>query len=386
MQSLETGERRVLIEGGREARYAPTGHVVYAQAGTLLAVPFDLRGLEVSSGSVPLVEGVMDAGNVTGAAHFKFSSLGSLVYVPGATGSENSLVWVDREGTERPVTSEKLDFTHPRVSPDGRQLAFAFYEDDQSRNIWIYDIERDSSRRLTFEGVDNSPLIWTPDSNWITFQSDRDGPNNLYQKPADGSGPAERLATSQNSKTPASWSPDGSVLAFHEQYPETGRDILLLPMEGDREPQLLISSRSNDCCARFSPDGQWLAYVSDETGQPHVYVSPYPEPNVKYLVSGQEGGGAPIWSPDGTELFYQIGAKMMVVSVETDPTFNTDRPRELFEGSYRISTTNPGFSQYYDISTDGQRFLMIKIEQQGEAQINVVLNWFEELKRLVPVN
>ncbi len=115
-----------------------------------------------------------------------------------------------------------------------------------------------------------------------------------------------------------------------------------------------------------------------------MYVSPYPEPNVKFLVSGQEGGGSPVWSPDGTELFYQSGAKMMVVSVETDPTFNTGRPQELFEGSYRISTTNPGFSQYYDISTDGQQFLMIKQEQQGGAQINVVLNWFEELKRLVP--
>jgi len=338
----------------------------------------------VTGGPVPLVEGVQDAGNLSGAALFTFSDLGSLVYVPGATVTENSLVWVDRDGTEHQVIEEKRNYTLPRVSPDGKRLAFAFYEDDQSRNVWIYDIERDSNRRLTFEGVDNAPLIWSSDGNSITFQSDRDGPNNIYQKPADGSGPAERLTTSQNTQTPTSWSPDGSVLVFQETFPATGRDILLLPMEGDGKPQLLISSPSNDCCARFSPDGQWLAYVSDETGQPNVYVSPYPEPNIKYLVSGQEGGGAPVWSPDGTELFYQSGAKMMVISVETDPTFNTDRPQELFEGSYRISTTNPGFTQYYDISTDGQRFLMIKLEQQEGAQINVVLNWFEELKRLVP--
>ena len=386
VQSLETGERRVLIEGGRDARYAPTGHLVYAQAGTLLAVPFDLTRLEVSGGSIPLVEGVQDAGNVSGAAHFQFSDLGSLVYVPGATRTGNSLVWVDREGTEQLVTAEKRDFTHPRVSPDGRRLAFSFSEDDDSSlNVWIYDMERESSRRLTFEGTRNNPLIWTPDGNWITFLSNREGAvGNLYQKTADGSGPAERLTTGPNPQIPTSWSPDGSVLAFHETFPGTGNDILLLPMEGDGKPQLLISTPSNDCCARFSPDGQWLAYVSDETGQTHVYISPYPEPNVKYLVSGQEGGGAPVWSPDGTELFYQSGAKMMVVSVETDPAFNTGRPQELFEGSYRISTINPGFSQYYDISTDGKRFLMIKIEQQGEAQLNVVLNWFEELKRLVP--
>ncbi len=132
-----------------------------------------------------------------------------------------------------------------------------------------------------------------------------------------------------------------------------------------------------------------LAYVSDEAGQPHVYVSPYPEANVKWLVSGQEGGGAPVWSPDGTELFYQSGPRMehmMVVTVHTEPTFSAETPQELFEGSYKISRTIPGFSQYYDISPDGQRFLMIKQEQTGVTQINVVLNWFEELKRLVPTD
>ncbi len=134
----------------------------------------------------------------------------------------------------------------------------------------------------------------------------------------------------------------------------------------------------------FSPDGRWLAYVSDETGQMHVYVRPYPEPDVKFLVSEEEGGGQPVWSPDGSELFYRSGDKMMVVSIRTQPTFNASRPQVLFEGSYLNSTIILG-NQYYDISPDGQQFLMIK-QPEAERQIDVVLNWFEELKRLVPTN
>ena len=155
-------------------------------------------------------------------------------------------------------------------------------------------------------------------------------------------------------------------------------------MEGDQEPRILITSPNNDCCAVFSPDGKWLAYVSTERYQLQVYVSPYPEVDVKYLVSGDQEGGEPVWSRDGTELFYRSGNKMMVVTVETEPTFRVGKPEELFEGSYTVSSTNPGFLQYYDISPDGQRFLMIKTAEGSTAQINVVLNWFEELKRLVP--
>ena len=162
------------------------------------------------------------------------------------------------------------------------------------------------------------------------------------------------------------------------------QEIWILPMEGDQEPRILITSPTTNCCAVFSPDGKWLAYVSIERDQLQVYVSPYPEVDVKYLVSGDQGGGEPVWSRDGTELFYRSGNKMMVVSVETEPTFRGGKPEELFEGSYTVSTNNPNYLQYYDISPDGQQFLMIKRTEGSTAQINVVLNWFEELKRLVP--
>jgi len=304
----------------------------------------------------------------------------------GEQSAENSLVWVDRQGTERLLTEEKRNFGVPQISPDEKQVALYIGDRGGPRDLWIYHLEGDSFSRLTFEGPVNGPLIWTPDGKWITFRSTRGGAlGNLYRKAADGSGSTERLTTSAFNQVPNSWSPDGSVLAFHELRSESGRDIWILPMDSG-EPELFISSPNIDCCAVFSPDGRWLAYVSDETGQPNVYVSPYPEPLGKWLVSGEEGGGEPVWSPDGTELFYRSGDRMMVVSVQTQPTFRPGKPTVLFEGSYVTSQALPGHYFHYDISTDGQQFLMIKREQQGEAQINVVLNWFEELKRLVPTN
>ena len=142
-----------------------------------------------------------------------------------------------------------------------------------------------------------------------------------------------------------------------------------------------VASPYNECCAAFSPNGEWLAYVSDETGRINVYVSPYRNPEVKWLVSAEDGGGEPLWSRDGTELFYRSGPKMIAVSVQTQPSFSVGRPDVLFEGLYATST-NPRGMRYYDLSPDGKQFLMVQVERQN--QINVVLNWFEELKRLVP--
>jgi len=376
--SLETGERKVVLEDARQARYLSTGHLVYEQSrtGNLMVVPFDLAALEVTGDSVPVVQGVRQTG--TTYVDYALSDEGTLVYVPSQPDVQR-LVWVDRKGTESLIIQEDVSFGSPRISPDGKQVALAITKGGEGQNIWIYDFEGESLRRLTFGG--GFTEAWSPDGKWIIFQgSDGEGLRNISRQLADGSGPSEHLTVlTSTAVMPGSLTPDGRVLI----YGQDPGDILVLPMEGDSEPQPFITSPNTECCSQFSPDGRWMTYVSNELGPNHVYVSPYPNPEVKWLVSGEEGGEQPVWSPDGTELFYRSGNRMMVVSFQTEPTFRAGRPEVLFEGSYVTSRFTLGY-QYYDISPDGQRFLMIKAVEGSTAQINVVLNWFEELKRLVP--
>jgi len=287
------------------------------------------------------------------------------------------------------VTPEKRAYAGPKISPDGKQAILQMRTTGGATSVVIYDLERDSFSRLTFEATQMGPGIWTPDGKWITFQATVDGQRNIYRQLADRSGLPEQLTTYTDSlsRMPISWSPDQRVLTFNNISLDSALvwDILILNKEESEEPQPLIPSSNHKCCAVFSPDGKWLAYVSDELGRTHVYVRPYPGPDVKFLVSEEaQGGGEPIWSPDGKELFYRSGNRMMAVSVQSEPSFRAGKPEVLFEGSYRSTPVPAGF-QYYDLSPDGQRFLMIK-RDQALGQINVVLNWFEELKRLVPAN
>ncbi|MFB3062911.1 MAG: TolB family protein, partial [Candidatus Binatia bacterium] len=376
--SLETGEQQILIEDGRQAKYINTGHLIYGQAatGNLMAVPFDLATLAVTGDPVPVLQGVRR--HTSGSVDYALSDEGTLVYIPSQPDVQR-LVWVDRKGTESLIIQEDVSFGSPRISPDGEEVALALSRSGEGQDLWIYDLEGESLRRLTFGH--GSVETWSPDGKWIIFQGrDEEGLRAISRQLADGSGPIEHLTVpSPIAVLPGSLTPDGRVLI----YGQDPGDILVLPMEGDSEPQPFITSPTSQCCPKFSPDGEWITYVSDELGHNHVYVSPYPNPDVKWLVSGEEGGEQPVWSPDGSELFYRSGDQMMVLSVQTEPTFNAGRPRVLFEESYLSSSISLGF-QYYDISPDGQRFLMIKEAGAGQAQINVVLNWFEELNRLVP--
>jgi len=336
--------------------------------------------LEVTGAAVPVVEGVLESSN-RGAAQYSVSATGSLAYVQGGIERPRSrLVWVSRTGAEQPLDPAVHAYSYPRLSPDGRQLAVSIYEPEIQ--VWLYNLSRNTLTRFTFEGNVNSVPSWTPDGKRIAFTSNRDGPENLFWQQADGSGGLEKLNTSGYNQTPGSWSPDGQLLGFEEINPTTGPDIWVLRMS-DRKAQPFLRTPFNEGAPRFSPDGRWLAYVSDESGRDEIYVQPYPGPGGKWQIS-TEGGTEPVWNRNGRELFYRSGDKMMAVDIATQPSFAAGKPRMLFQGHYVPTGIK---MPYYDVSTDGQRFLMLKPIEQAESastQINVVLNWFEELKRLVP--
>jgi Tol biopolymer transport system component/tRNA A-37 threonylcarbamoyl transferase component Bud32 len=384
VQSLGAGERRNLVQGGgMYPRYAPSGHLVYAQGGSLMAVPFDPQRLAVTGTAVPVVEGVLQS-TVTGVAQYSFSSTGSMVYVSGGVQSAQSrLEWVSRNGAEQPVAAPARAYLNPRLSPDGRQVSVGIVE--QESQLWLYDLSRETLTRLTFEGKQNLYPVWTPDGKRIAFQSSKEGPSGplkVFWQLADGSGGLERLTNSEDTGAPLSWSPDGQLLAYIEITPTTGYDIWVLRMS-DRKAQPFLRTPFNESVPRFSPDGRWLAYVSDESGRYEIYVQSYPGPGGKSQIS-TDGGTEPVWNPNGRELFYRIGDKMMAVDITTHPGFTAGKPRTLFEGQY---VPTPATFPNYDVSSDGQRFLMLKRVEQAEAaptRINVVLNWFEELKQKVP--
>ncbi len=395
-QVLETGEPRVLVQGAYTGRYVPTGpsaalrtgHLVYTRAGRLMAVPFDLARLEVSSAPpAPLAEVVNDIRGE--GAPYAVSANGSLAYVAASPRwLERRLVWVDRRGSVEALPVSPRPYANPHLSPDGRRVAVQIEE--ATVGIWIYDLSRATLTRLTSEGSSQAPT-WTPDGKRIAYRGTRQGFRNLYWRAADGTGAEERLTTEEGIQTPGSWSPDGKSLVFYDISAATGNDIWVLPMEGDprqagaagRKPQVFLRTPLGELSPTFSPDGRWIAYASDESGRFEVSVQPFPGPGAKTQIS-TEGGVEPVWARNGRELFYRNGDKMMAVDITTQPSITTGSPRLLFEGRYEFSGNG---DSGYDVAPDGQRFLMIQpVEpEQPATQINVVLNWFEELKRRVPV-
>ncbi|MDA2923602.1 winged helix-turn-helix domain-containing protein [Acidobacteria bacterium AH-259-L09] len=373
--SLETGEQKIVVDDGINAYYAPTGHLVCQLGGALMAVPFDLERLEVTGDPVPILEGVR-------GVDYALSGDGTLVYVPGS--AQRTLVWVNREGQEEPLAADPQPYYRwPRVSPDGTRLALTV-ADSGNWDVWIHDLVRETPTRLTFDPARDDRPLWTLDGLRVVFSSSRDGGHyNLFWKSADGIGPVERLTRSQNRQIPNCWSPDGKLLVFYERNFETGWDLGVLPMEGEPTAESLLQTQFAELNPVISPDGRWIAYTSDESGRMEVYVRPFPNVEEGKWQISSDGGITPVWGPNGRELFYRNGEAMMVVSIETEPTFAPGSPEVLFTGRYFSGT-----GRHYDISPDGQRFLMIKEQQTEETsardELVIVLNWFEELKRLVP--
>jgi serine/threonine-protein kinase len=376
VQSLRTGKRRVLVGGMNTfdaAHYVPTGYLVYSQTRTLIAAPFDVARLELTGPAVPVVEDVAENIVQNGSSGFSLSGSGTLVYIPQAGESGSTLASVDRKGSVQPLALPPRNYGFPRFSPDGRRLAISY-----DSEIWLYDVSRETLSRLTFGG--NSDFqIWCPDGKRVTFASNRAGPWAIFWKLADGSGPDELLMRTEHSVVPHVWSPDSRLLLFSQEA-GSGYTIGVLPLRGQHQPSSL-QTPFVPFEPTFSPDGRWLAYASNETGRFEVYVQLFSGAGGKWQIS-TEGGREPVWARNPNELFYRNGGKMMVVNLTTQPSFHAGKPRMLFEGHYAADTIRV---RNYDVTPDGQRFVMIKPSEQelSATQINVVLNWFEDLKRRV---
>ena len=375
--NLETREWHTIFPRARVwgAAYLLSGHIVYGDpGGTLSAVPFDLEQLRVVGSPVSILDGVhlISSG---GRVSFAVSDSGSLVYEPTR---KQLLAWVDRTGAVLSVTNTEAPYVHlPRISPNGERLLFGTTGGDHGRNLHVYDMERGTETLLT-KGQSAGPM-WTPDGKRITFSSRSSGSWTLSSKSADGSGEVDVLLSRPGSQIPASWSPDGRTLAYYDYGRDTGRDIWMLPVGG--EPTPFLVSPFHEYVPRFSPDGRFVVYVSDESGQEEVYVQPYPGPGERTTIS-TGGGRSPRWSRDGRELFYRSGNRMMAVPVTTKDTFKAGKPKLLFSGDFASYV-----SANYDVSADGMRFLMVQEDEEtARPRFHVVINWFDELKRLVPTN
>ncbi|UCF38284.1 MAG: PD40 domain-containing protein, partial [Acidobacteriota bacterium] len=376
---VSSGERTVVHHGGTYARYSESGHILYANNGTVFASPFDLGQIALTALPAPVLQGITM--NREGCAHFDVSDDGNLVYLTGETlGAQRTLKWVNDRGGLESMTETRRDYLHPRLSPEGGRLAAEIFADG-NRDIWILDLERDTQTRLTFdEAVDQYP-IWSHDGQFVYFGSHREGKYGIFRKRADGSSQEERLTESDAVQSPYSASPDGKFLTIDEQNLKTGSyDIHVLSLGGDGTSAPFLAGSFSEADMVFSPDSEWVAHESNESGEWEIYVRPFPGPGGRWQIS-TGGGEYPRWSGDGRNHFYRTGNTIWKVPVAVQgDSFEGGRPEELLKrsGSYQAE---------WDVAADGKRFVIIQEREGGDRGdgnlVNFTFNWFEELELLL---
>jgi eukaryotic-like serine/threonine-protein kinase len=391
VQPLPRGPRKIIQHGGFYGRYLSSGHIVYLHGGTLFAVPFDLKRLEVSGPPAVALSGVASNPN-GGGAQIAASESGTIVYQVGPTGaaaaSGGPIEWMDRAGRRSPLRPTPANWGNPQFSPDGARLAIEI-NDGKQLGIWAYEWTHDTSRRLTLDTATNQKPIWTPDGRRIVFWSNRDHVQNLYWQRADGSGDVHRLTRSQYPQSAASFHPSAHILAFQETRPQTGADLMLLPIDGDETrgwspgtATVFLSTPASEQEPMFSPDGRWLAYQSNDTGRFEVYVRPYPGPGGTWLISSA-GGRTPTWSRARRELVYRTPENQLMAvgySVSGD-SFRAEKPRLWGAGRIGQQTGQRSF----DLHPDGERVAVAPDPAEAGGQRNqvaFVFNFFEELRRI----
>ena len=383
---LASGERRSILKGASMARYVPTGHLLFGTKGVLYAVRFDVDTLTVKGDPVPVLTGV--AGDYsTGAVHFSIADDGTLAYVPGSFASATrSLVWVDQAGKQMPVNIPRGLFNDPRISPDGSRLA-VLQGSSGSGDVWIYEFGRATFTRLTFNNTNETP-VWSADGKNVYYTSTvpvgAEDQTTIFRKPADGSRDAEAILTMKGRQYLKAILPDGETAVLDSNLQTMKGVINKIVLKPGAQLVPIVQGPANQMAAAVSPDGRWLAYQSDENnGRPEIYVRDLSAAGGRWQIS-TEGGQEPRWSPDGRELYYRNSGFLMVVPINTGTGFQAGTPKNLFGEVYDLRS-NSGVT--YDVDPHGGRFVLIRPprEDVSSAQVRVVLNWFSELRQLVPV-
>jgi serine/threonine-protein kinase len=375
--ALPSGSIDIILERGTDARYVPTGHLLFVRGGALHAVPYDSRTNRVTGMPVAVVEGLMTNPN-SGAAQYAVSDNGTLLYLRGGEwAAQRLLVWAAPGESDRVLSNGRRPYQSPRVSPDGQCVAVMI--EGATDDIWIYNLAREALTRLTFEAGSNVAPLWAPSGKELVISSNRFGPYNLYRVPVDRSSAPERLTTSENIQFAGCWSSDGRFLLYVEVDPETGPDIWVLDSEsGDTRP--LLKEEYVETAPALSPDDRWLAYASDESGKLEVYVQAFPAPGGKWQVS-ENGGCDPVWSHDGRILYYLSGERLLTVDVAPGHELIHGSAQVVLDASYEPAAF--AGVRNFDVTADG-RFLFVGREPDPPREIHVVLNWLAELEELVP--
>ena len=392
-QSIGSGERRVLLKAsGNDARYVPTGHLVYAQGAVLYAAPFDLDRLAVTGAAVPVVQGVRRAINPAGNAgdaDYGVSTNGTLVYIPSSAAGNvlSTLAWVDSTGRREALDLPPAQYAHPRLSPDGKWLAVE-RQDSSSVDIWLYEVSGTAAERRLTEGGNNRYPVWSRDGAYVVFQSDREGDRGVFRQRADGSSAAERLTKPEQGveHIPEAWSPAEDRLAM-SRVSGSAVELWMWTLQQRTAERVGTLQATGPFDTVFSPDGKWIAYTERTPEVTATYVQPVGANN-KYQVGRTEDlVHHPLWSRDGKRLIYFLGGtgSGVAVNIRTDPAVTIGHPEPL---SGLPVNVQPRSLLNHDIGRDGRFVTVLNGAQTGAAatpdQIVIVQNWFEELKRLVP--
>jgi serine/threonine protein kinase/Tol biopolymer transport system component len=382
--SLDSPERKLLVQATSNVGYAPPGFLLYVRDGELVAHAFDAGRGQMVGDAVPLAAGIARVGTVAYAA-FSVSQTGTLVYQESLSAGYSDLAWFDRSGRRIRSQGEPGEYGNPRLSADGKRLAVDMVDPSGNDDIWTIDLDSGNALRLTFDAALEALPIWSPDGTRVAFNSFRGGPGNLYAKLASGAGPEETILNADVRLRPSDWSPDGRFILYTVRQPTTGSgDLWILPVAGDHRPIPIIQSPFDEDEGQFSPDGRWVAYSSNETGKVEVYVAPFSEgtvqPTGKWQVS-INGGSEARWRRDGKELFYlSSDQKLMSRDIRPGTTFEPGPVTELFQVRPRDAVSSTEMFTY-DVAADGRTFLInAAIDEPNPSPVSIVLDWTAEMK------